>query len=156
MPRKCTICGHKKRGEIDKALLTCEPYRGIAERFHVSGSALLRHKRHIPLSLIKAKGLEDQLHADSLLEGLLALNVETLGILREARDTKNHDLALKAIARAEKQIELQSKFLSDLNATPVLNVLVSQEWLKLRDVILKTLEPYTEAKLKLAEVLQRI
>ncbi len=31
MPRKCTICGHKKRSAIDKALVERQPFRTIID-----------------------------------------------------------------------------------------------------------------------------
>src|SRR5687767_5637427 len=107
MPRRCTVCDHAERDAIDAALVAGEAYRNIAERFGTSTTALVRHKDdHIPASLSKAKHAEETTQADSLLGQLLSLNRETLAILKEARDGENNELALKAIARAEKQIEL--------------------------------------------------
>lgn len=45
MTRRCTVCAHPERREIDKALVAAQlPYRNIAERYAVSPQALLRHK----------------------------------------------------------------------------------------------------------------
>jgi len=45
--RKCSICGHKKRGEIEKAIQDGISYRNISERFSISLGSISRHKEHI-------------------------------------------------------------------------------------------------------------
>ena len=55
MPRTCTVCTHQARKDIDKALLDGGPYRGVAERFGASASAVYRHRQdHLPKALVKA------------------------------------------------------------------------------------------------------
>ncbi len=47
MPRTCTICGHPKRAEIDKALRDGEESnRRIAARFGVAEASIRRHKKN--------------------------------------------------------------------------------------------------------------
>ncbi len=56
MPRRCTICTHKSRAEIDKALVVRRPFRAIAGQHGVSKSALVRHHDdHLPAALVKAQ-----------------------------------------------------------------------------------------------------
>ena len=174
MPRRCTICAHADREEIDAALVAQQPFRTIAERFGTSKTALVRHKQdHLPAHLAKAQqaheiahatALENQAHiqdkqdiaqADSLLERLLVLSRETLAILQEARegDSKDNALALKAIARAEKQIELQARLLGELQDGTSVNIVVSPQWHVLRTTILQALIPYPEARVAVAEAL---
>src|SRR5262245_15060180 len=131
MPRRCTICDHAERQAIDAALLGSESYRSIAKRFATSPEAMWRHKEsHLPASLAKAEEAREATQADSLLDQLLHLNRETLAILQEARagKTKDNELALKAIGRAEKQIELQARLLGELKDTATVNVLILPEW----------------------------
>ena len=52
---------------------------------------------------------------EALLERLRAINRETTGILQAARESQNHGIALHAIARAEKQLELEARLLGELN-----------------------------------------
>ena len=94
----------------------------------------------------------------SLLDRLIALSRETAAILREARegDEKDNELALKAIARAEKQIELQARLLGELKDTATVNVLVLPEWVKIRTTMLEALLPFPEARLAVAAALKRI
>jgi len=119
MPQVCTICRHASRDEIDQALIAGESFRNIAKRYGTSATALFRHRsRDLPTALVKAKDASETVRADTLLERLKALNTETLTILREARatGTRDNELALKAIARAERQLELEARLLGELAA----------------------------------------
>jgi hypothetical protein len=70
-----------------------------------------------------------------------------------ADDTKNNDVALKAIARAEKQLELEGRLLGELNEGSTVNVVLTPEWSAIRAAILKALEPYPAARFAVAGAL---
>jgi hypothetical protein len=54
MPRRCTICDHPTRDAIDRALVAGQALRDIAGQYHLSKSALARHKeRHAHPALIR-------------------------------------------------------------------------------------------------------
>jgi hypothetical protein len=54
MPRRCTICEHPTRDAIDQALVAGQTLRDIASHYHLSKSALARHKvSHAPPALIQ-------------------------------------------------------------------------------------------------------
>src|SRR5207248_2630685 len=132
-----------------------ESLRTIADRWSVSKTALLRHRDHIPASLAKAVEAREVAEAGTLLDRLKALNRETAAILREARaeGRKGADLALKAIARTERQLELEGRLLGELNEGATVNVLVSPEWQSVRAVVIAALEPYPAARLAVVEAL---
>jgi hypothetical protein len=118
MPQKCSICAHLKRSEIDTALLAQQSLRDIARQFHAGKDALFRHKDHISAALAKAKQAQDVgegTAGSNLLERLGKLNRETATILAEAKASKNLTMALAAIARLERQIEIEGRILGDLN-----------------------------------------
>jgi hypothetical protein len=52
--------------------------------------------------------------------------------------------------RVQRQIELQAKLLGDLDERPVINVLVSSEWVAVRTVLLEALSPYPDARAAVA------
>ncbi len=120
MPRTCTVCTHSERADIDQALLGGQPLRDIAGRFGTSRSALLRHKKaDIPATLAKAKQ-EEEVRAETLYDRLKAINRETAEILAEARESGSLGIALAAINRVERQLELEARLLGQLdNATKV-------------------------------------
>jgi len=79
-------------------------------------TALQRHKRaHLSVTLIKAKEAHEELRSESLFDRMRIINRESAPILREARETTSPGLALAAIARIEKQIELEGKLLGQLD-----------------------------------------
>ncbi len=156
MPRSCSICLHPEREEINAALLSETPLRDMARRYATSKDALARHREHLPLHLVKASDAAEVIQADTLLDRLLSLNAETMAILHEARTgrIKDNELALRAIARAEKQLELQGKLLGELNDAPTVNILMAApEWLALRSTIILALEPYPQARTAVLEAL---
>jgi hypothetical protein len=133
MPRKCTICEHKDRNKIDSALaVNGASLRSVAVRFGLSLSSVKRHvsNGHIAEKIMQAQHVNEVIEADGILEQMQRVKQETWIIHKESREAKNRDgnpdpdneLALKAIARLEKQIELESKVLGvtkDPNVTVV-------------------------------------
>lgn len=116
MPRICGVCGHERNSEINAALVAGEPYRTIAKRFGASPAAVFRHgKEHVPVAMVQAKAARVEIQADTLFDRLRAINRETQDILREARGAQNHVVALQAIGRVEKQLELEARLLGELD-----------------------------------------
>ena len=116
MPRTCTVCTHADRTEIDQALLTGEPFRNIAKRYGTSPTALFRHKQaDLPSTLAKSKQAEEEVRAETLYDRLKAINRETAAILAEARESGSLSIALAAINRVERQLELEARLLGQLN-----------------------------------------
>ena len=154
MPRVCTVCSHLDRPAIDTAMINHRPFHAIARQFGLKKDALLRHyDSHLPETLAKAAEQEDVRRAIDHVAQLKAINSATLGILRDARQVGDHDLALRAIDRVQKQIELQAKLIGELDDRPQVNLLVAPQWLELRVQILAALQPYPEARLAVAEAL---
>jgi hypothetical protein len=53
MPRLCTICHHPQHEAVDQALVAGQSLRDIAGQYHLSKSALARHKdHHAPSALL--------------------------------------------------------------------------------------------------------
>ena len=126
MPQTCSVCRHPEQNKIDQALLTGEAYRGIAKRFAASPAAVFRHgKEHVPKALVKAREAETEVQAETLFQRLRALNGETQAILRAARESQNHVIALNAIGRAEKQLELEARLLGELDNRTRLSIGIS-------------------------------
>src|SRR6266404_8929280 len=123
MPRTCLVCSNPNRTEIDAALLSGTSYRGIAKRFHAPPASVFRHKRdHISSALIKAKDAADALSADRLIEYLQSLRQETLDVLASAKQSRDSQMMLKAIARAEAQLRLAAELFGELDQIRGANV----------------------------------
>ncbi len=156
MPRKCTVCEHEKVEEINKALLEGVSLRDLAGRYSVSKTALHRHKEHIPANLTKAKEAQEVTKADSLLDQVIELRDKALSILDKAEQAGDLRTALQGVREAKGCLELLARLQGELQEQATVNVLINPQWLSLRTVILQTLEPYPEARLRLAEALREV
>jgi hypothetical protein len=145
--RTCTICGHERRSEIDRALVGSESFRNIAKRFSVSTSALHRHRNeHIPGRLLKAKDAEELTQADALRAELEYVKSDAERLKTKAEQDGDYKTALSACDRALKALELQAKLAQLINDAPQINLRLSAEWLELRGTIVTSLEPFPEAR----------
>ena len=173
MPRACSVCSHPDRAAIDKALVAGEPAPRIAALHRVSEDALLRHRaNHLPKLLAQARDREtaretdratalaeqaeareiaQATHAIDVVRQLRAINAAALGVLEDARERQQGELVLKAVDRVHRQVELQAKLLGELDERPVVNVLVSPQWLAVRAAMLDALRPFPEARAAVAD-----
>jgi len=147
VPRACQTCQHADVAAIDRELVAGKSLRDLSALFRVSEDSLARHRdAHISPVVVRAQEAEDITRGLDVVKQLKAINGVTMQILHEARQQKNPDVALKAVDRVQKQIELQAKLLGDLDERPVVNIVVTEEWLQLRAVIIRAMDPYPEAK----------
>ena len=158
MANRCSICNHPQIEGINQAVVAGVPFRKIVEQYGTcSIGALHRHKSHLPVKLVKAQEAKEVAQADSLLARLFEINKETIAILHEARESpRGQGVALLAIARVEKQIELQAKLLGELKDGPQVSVHLDQQWVLIEKCIIDALAPFPEARLAVAEALKKV
>ena len=154
MPRTCTICAHPQREAIDRALAAGTSLATIATLHHVIDESLRRHRdAHLPKAIVRAQEVEDVRQALDVVKQLKAINGAALQVLTDARRQGDPDLALKAIDRIHKQIELQARLLGELDDRPVVNVLVAPQWLGMRAALVEVLAPFPDARVAVATAL---
>jgi hypothetical protein len=133
--KSCSICRHAQVAKINAALIGGASYRDTSGRFGTSKSALERHRPHIAKAIGRAKkavakrdeaiaekqetvtAIQEAVQAGTLLDRLLAVHKDTREIFKEAREAKDHTTALRAIARMERQLELEARLLGELKDT---------------------------------------
>lgn len=155
MTRTCTVCNHKDIEEINRRLINKEAYRDIAGQYKLSKSAVERHFNGNPLKnepghiaelLSKSNDIKEIVNADSL---LLKLQEEAV-FVREMRDSAKEggdiELALKAVDRALKCIELYAKVQGLIHDHPTVNITLNAEWIGLRTTIITALDPFPDAR----------
>ncbi len=154
MTRTCTICTHAQRAEIEAALVAGTPYRDIARRYGMSKDAVMRHASdHVAKQIAQAQEAREEAQALDVVRQLRAINAAAIAILAAARRTGEHEIALKAIDRIQRQLELQAKLLGEISDAPVVNVMLSPEWLTVRAAMLTALAPHPQARLDVAAAL---
>jgi len=157
MPKQCPVCVHNERQEIEKTLLGSATLPEIAQRFALSKWAVYRHKhRHLPSTLIKAQEAKEVARADSLLDQLKHLQQKALTLLDKAEAAGDLRTALQGVREAKGCLELLAKLQGELAQEGSINIVLSPSWVSLRTVILRALEPYPEAKLKIAQALSEV
>jgi hypothetical protein len=151
------VCDHPERHSIDETLITGAPYRSVAKRFELSESSVYRHKtEHLPAHLSKAREAEEVAQADDLLDQVRDLQGRALDILGRAEKAGDLRTALAAISQARGNLELLGKLAGELDERPVVNVLLSPQWVMIRTTMLEALSAYPEARTAVAESLMEL
>ena len=124
MPRKCSICTHPKREEIERAMLQGEPYRRISTDFDASEEALRRHKKndHIAEALVKSAQAKEITGADNSIMRIMGWLDEIKLIFHEAKAEGERGLALSASDKGLRGEELLAKVTKLINESPQINV----------------------------------
>ena len=157
MSRTCTVCRHKQRAEIDKALVARRPFRDIAGQHGVSKSALVRHHDdHLPAALVRAQEAAEAAQADALLAQVIDLRDRALGILDTAEAGEDLKTAVSAVREARGCVELLGKLAGQLKDAPTVNVILMPEWRQLQLAVLVALEPHPDARLAVAAALSNV
>jgi hypothetical protein len=91
---------------------------------------------------------------DRLLARLAAGEMTAVGYEMKRVDVR--ELLLKAVGQVRPSIELLAKLGGELEERPVLNLVLTPEWLTLRTALLDVLAPYPEARAAVASRLQAL
>lgn len=157
MPRRCSVCVHAQRQEIEAALIAETPYRTISDRYGPSKTALIRHKSdHLPVRMVRAKEAETVAQADDLLQQLKGLRSTAYRILLEAEKQGDLRTALAGIREARQCLELLAEMEGELDRRQHVNITLSPEWHHVRNVLVESLTPYPDARIAVAERLYEL
>jgi hypothetical protein len=123
-------------------------YRDIARQFRVSKDAVSRHvsEGHISRLLALAADAQRAAQADTLLDRMEALQRRVEAFLSRVEETDNYSATLGAFRELRANLELIGEVTKELDRMPTLNIHLNPEWIELRTVIVRTLEPYPEAR----------
>jgi hypothetical protein len=147
MPRRCTICHHEERDEIDRLLSGGGAIGPISAKWGVSTDALKRHKANHLLPEMREKLAEDpELRDVDVLAEMKDLYRRMQSHLERVEETDNWQ-AIKAFhSEARADLELLAKLIGQLDERPVVNLNLSPEWLEMRVAIVGALDSHPEAK----------
>lgn len=156
----CSICRHPRRHQLEIGLVHRVPLRVLAARFECSPDALQRHRHNHLTPQMAAAILAAQKPSEVDLEQLQRSEAEGILsqlVVQRARLQQQSDLALElgnasgAVA-AERAITSNLELVAKLLGTLVqrhevmrTSVLISADYLKLRQVLIAALRPYPEA-----------
>jgi hypothetical protein len=168
--KRCTVCTHPDRPRIDLALATGLTLKRVAERFGLSKDACWRHQQHcltpelraaLALKLIRKQGdtravlLEE---GASTVEALRAIRGPLFGRFLTAVDLGD-DRAVAALAsRLHEGLAMSAKLAGELlpaARTTITNIVISQDYQRLRGELLQVLRRFPEAQRAVADVFRR-
>jgi hypothetical protein len=142
MARACNVCGRSDRTEIDSALVSAEPIRAISRRTGLSKDGLRRHREsHLPISLVRVAADEEQDRAEGLIGEVQSLLDEARAILADEREAGRSTVALNAIEKAGKLLELRARLSGELDERPIttINLLADKAWVQVRSATVAVL-----------------
>ena len=130
MPRRCSICIHERRPEIERSVLAGDSYRTVAQRFRVSRDAVVRHRKHLTVAVAKPLGSEQITQSESLLAQLEELKNEAQRLKQKAERAGDYRAALAAVRELCRIVELVAKLCGQMDTrseTRILNVNLDPE-----------------------------
>jgi hypothetical protein len=168
--RRCTICQHPRRPNIDLAIATGISRRLIAARFKVSADAAWRHGRaHLTPEIraalaTKVLAREGDMRRILLEEGtgvvevLKAIRGPLFGMFLAAVDLGDAKAATALSGRLHESLSLTAKLTGELvpqTGVSITNVLLSPDFMRLRAELVRVLARYPEAREEVAAVFRR-
>lgn len=157
MAKPCRLCSHPDREALETSLLRRErTQEDVAKVLGVSDRAVGQHlQKHVPeavrLAISQAKATQAGLN---VAQQLIEINQASRRILEEAVAAGDPSLALRAIDRVEKQLELQAKLLGDIQTGVTVNVNQAPAYVEFRSLVLNVLDRHPAAKAELVERLK--
>ena len=150
--KRCTVCDHKSIEAINHALVSGTRPVDLAARYEgISRYSLARHGRnHIPRTLVKAQAAAEVATADSLLGKVAELEQMGRRMAADAEQAGERRTVLVAVRELSRLVELLAKMRGEISEAATVNVIVSPQWLQVRQAVLVALEPYPEARVAVA------
>ena len=145
MAKQCTVCVHPDTDRINADIIEGATLDALSRAYGLTMSALHRHKQHIPAQLAKAQDAIEIAAADSLMGRVASLNAKAEDVYSRAVKADNLQAAVSAIREMRGIVELYAKITGELQ-TQTVSIVVTPEWIMLRNAILHALEPHPEAR----------
>jgi hypothetical protein len=103
--------------------------------------------------MTQAKSAEEASNADDLLAKVQRLEGEAERIKDKAEASNDLRTALAGIHELSRIIELLARVRGEIQDQTTVNILINPQWIEVRTVILKALEPFQEARAAVAGAL---
>jgi hypothetical protein len=153
MTRTCTICDREDIDEIDRRARIEKDIANIAKEFSLSYPALYRHisANHHIRDVTAIPTSSELATSEDIYKEIEKWHTEARDLQKIAKSDGDIKVALLGLDKALRCLELMLKIhgLIQENNINIIqqNILINNpEWLQLRTVIIKALEPYQEAK----------
>ncbi len=92
----------------------------------------------------------------NVINALMESRARILSIYDEARQTGDVRAAIQALQCEVSQLTLMGKLTGQFSDETQINILMNPEFVRLKQILIKTLEPYPEARVRLSERLMEM
>ena len=157
LPKQCIFCNHADRASLEGALLKHEiTQQQAADILKVGQASISKHMRnHVRKAVAEAISQDMELENGlNVTSQLIEINRVAREILSEARAKGDNYMALAAIARVEKQLELQAKLLGDIATGINIQIIQSPQFVEFKTLILDILNDYPDVKSQVVDNLR--
>ncbi len=155
--RRCTVCTHDQREDIDIALVRGVSIRQVEDTYGVGYNAAQRHKEnHLSPALVRTMEAHTEGVERSVADHARALLADADAILRKAKDTGDIKLAVTAMENVRRTLRLIGDATGELDHSQpatVINLSTNAEYLEAERRIMEALLPYPEARRAVADAL---
>jgi hypothetical protein len=170
-PGSCTVCRHDQRIEIELAVVARVPMPILAKQYGVSLYSLRRHAANhlgatqraaLALNLAPSAVDLEQLaksESESLLGNLLSQRARLVSYANACVEAKDFKGAAACEGRITDCLALGAKLLGSIvSRTEVTHrsLLLQPDYLRLRAILVETLQPYPEVAAKVAAALHQL
>lgn len=144
MPKKCTICFHEDRAQIEHDMREGMSMRAIAAKYGFSTSPVLTHKRHLGELLPVTQKLATMADTDTLCDEIDTLKQRAYGILNKAEKAQHLSVSIAAIREIRSILELLGKISGDVRTRSV-SIHLNPQWISIRGAVVQALRPFPDA-----------
>jgi hypothetical protein len=144
--RKCTICNDsKKRAAIEQAILAGLSNVVIGEKFGYGRMTVARHKIHMPVLLVQDEVIRAGIENHDVFAELDKIKRKLSDIISNEKP----EIQIKAMSEYRQVLSMAATLTVSLERWRHSNISESEEWLKVKEIILEVLSEYPGAKEKL-------
>jgi hypothetical protein len=120
VPKRCLVCTHPRREEVDRAIARGEPYVAISRVYGISRHSIGRHaKLHLPVAVREAARTQLLEHGGTILDQVRRLNAKALQLLDEAAAQRRYTGAAAFLKEARELLTLEARLLGELDGNRV-------------------------------------
>lgn len=148
--RRCTVCAHDQREDIDFAIVRGVERTAIAERYGIGRMAVVRHSdAHLSPALVRTAEVIAEADERTLVDRVKDLLGDAYDILGKGKETGDLRLAMSAMENLRRTLKLLGDATGELDhqqPTTVINLQTDPEYVATRTLIMQALTPYPDAK----------
>jgi hypothetical protein len=156
---QCAFCNYRDAAILEQQIATKHLTQAQAAAIiGCNKSTASRHMRNcVPKKIAEwTKPEAAKEETLNVVNALISSHAKTLEILEDSLAEGDRRTALMALQTEIRQLELNAKLTGQLNDAPQVNFLLNPEFVKLKQILIKTLEPFPDARVRLSEALTEI